>query len=202
MGVHIGATWQIWLNRRCAAAMQPFCQITLSLWPRVSFPDLVSAVSVCEMAARCRFDCLHTCTVCHCAGIWVVRLARCWEWSTAARRASTVFLTTSCSASCRQSSTSSSRYSTSWRCSTRGSPSLSLSQWPSTSVSCWVLLTALSLYMCHSQLIHCWLGGRRSIWPVKNEWWGAGVVICLERDANDLHIVQLMPLPPHLLLLH
>jgi len=28
------------------------------------------------------------------------------------------------------------------------------------------------------------------------------VVICLERGANDLHIVQLMPLPPHHLLLH
>jgi len=26
------------------------------------------------------------------------------------------------------------------------------------------------------------------------EWWGAGVVICLERDA-DLHMIQLMPLP-------
>ena len=26
------------------------------------------------------------------------------------------------------------------------------------------------------------------------EWWGAGVVICLERGA-DLHMVQLMPLP-------
>jgi len=23
------------------------------------------------------------------------------------------------------------------------------------------------------------------------------MVICLERDANDLHQVQLMPLPPH-----
>jgi len=30
---------------------------------------------------------------------------------------------------------------------------------------------------------------------------GTGVVICLERGANDLHIVQLMPLPPHHLLL-
>ena len=30
--------------------------------------------------------------------------------------------------------------------------------------------------------------------PVKTEWWGAGVVICLERGA-DLHIAQLMPLP-------
>jgi len=30
--------------------------------------------------------------------------------------------------------------------------------------------------------------------PVKTEWWGAGMVICLERDA-DLHMAQLMPLP-------
>jgi len=28
----------------------------------------------------------------------------------------------------------------------------------------------------------------------KLEWWGAGMVICLERGA-DLHIAQLMPLP-------
>ena len=28
----------------------------------------------------------------------------------------------------------------------------------------------------------------------KTEWWGAGVVICLERDV-DLHTAQLMPLP-------
>ena len=28
----------------------------------------------------------------------------------------------------------------------------------------------------------------------KTEWWGAGVVICLERGA-DLHMFQLMPLP-------
>ena len=43
----------------------------------------------------------------------------------------------------------------------------------------------------------CWLGGRKGIWPVKNwvtEWWGAGMVICLERGA-DLHMAQLMPLP-------
>ena len=31
------------------------------------------------------------------------------------------------------------------------------------------------------------------------EWWGSGVVICLEWGANDLHTVQLMP-PHHLLL--
>jgi len=28
----------------------------------------------------------------------------------------------------------------------------------------------------------------------KKEWWGAGMVVCLERGA-DLHVVQLMPLP-------
>jgi len=28
----------------------------------------------------------------------------------------------------------------------------------------------------------------------KIEWWGTGMVICLERDA-DLHTAQLMPLP-------
>ena len=28
----------------------------------------------------------------------------------------------------------------------------------------------------------------------KTEWWGAGVVICLERSAG-LHMAQLMPLP-------
>jgi len=30
--------------------------------------------------------------------------------------------------------------------------------------------------------------------PVKIEWWGAGMVICLERGA-DWHMAQLMPLP-------
>ena len=34
------------------------------------------------------------------------------------------------------------------------------------------------------------------------EWWGAGMVICLEWGANDLHVVQLMPLSPHHILLH
>jgi len=38
------------------------------------------------------------------------------------------------------------------------------------------------------------LGGRKDIRPVKNEWWDAGVVICLELGA-DLHMTQLMPLP-------
>jgi len=39
------------------------------------------------------------------------------------------------------------------------------------------------------------LDGRKGIQPVKkHEWWGAGMVICLERGA-DLHTAQLMPLP-------
>ena len=44
-----------------------------------------------------------------------------------------------------------------------------------------------------SVLWHCWLGSRKGNRPVKTEWWGAGVVTCLERGA-DLHMVQLMPL--------
>ena len=55
------------------------------------------------------------------------------------------------------------------------------------------------LYNCFSVLVpsvlwRCWLGGRKGIQPVKTEWWGAGVVICLERGA-DLHMAQLTPLP-------
>jgi len=38
------------------------------------------------------------------------------------------------------------------------------------------------------------LGGRKGIWHVKTEQWGAGVVTCLEQGA-DLHMAQLMPLP-------
>ena len=40
------------------------------------------------------------------------------------------------------------------------------------------------------------LVGRQEGHPAckKTEWWGAGMVICLERGA-DLHMVQLMPLP-------
>ena len=37
--------------------------------------------------------------------------------------------------------------------------------------------------------------------PVKTEWRGNGMFICLERGANDLHMVQLMPLSLHHLLL-
>jgi len=33
---------------------------------------------------------------------------------------------------------------------------------------------------------------RKGIQPVKTEWCGTGMVICLEQGANDLHMVQLM----------
>jgi len=45
-----------------------------------------------------------------------------------------------------------------------------------------------------SVLWHSWLGIRKSIRPLKIEWWGVGVVVCLEQGA-DLHMAQLMPLP-------
>jgi len=37
------------------------------------------------------------------------------------------------------------------------------------------------------------LGSRKGIRPVKTEWWGAGVVICLGQGA--LHMAQLILLP-------
>ena len=71
---------------------------------------------------------------------------------------------------------------------------------------------ALKAYWCHvwvnysfsvrydlsmpSVLWRCWLGSRET------EWWGAGMVVCLEWGANDLHMVQLISLWPHHLLQH
>jgi len=46
-----------------------------------------------------------------------------------------------------------------------------------------------------SLLSHCWFG-IKIIRPVKIEWWAAGVVICLVRGTDCLHVVQLMPLHP------
>ena len=40
----------------------------------------------------------------------------------------------------------------------------------------------------------CLLGSRKGIRPVKTEWCGAGMVVCLELGA-DLHMSQLTPLP-------
>jgi len=50
------------------------------------------------------------------------------------------------------------------------------------------------LLLVPSVIRRCWLGGRKGIQPLKTEWWGAGIVMCLERGA-DLHMAQLMPLP-------
>ena len=52
--------------------------------------------------------------------------------------------------------------------------------------------------MCSNCCLQCfddvgWAAGRASGLK-KNEWWGAGVVICLERGAY-LHMAQQMPLP-------
>ena len=57
-----------------------------------------------------------------------------------------------------------------------------------------ICLLLLFIIIVPSVLRRCWLGGRRGIRTVKTEWCGAGMVVCLERDA-DLHMSQLMPLP-------
>jgi len=44
-----------------------------------------------------------------------------------------------------------------------------------------------------SVLWRCWLGCRKGIRPVKTEWLGAGMVICLGRGA-DLYLAMI-PLP-------
>ena len=43
----------------------------------------------------------------------------------------------------------------------------------------WHLITPLIQTQSASLLWHCWLGVGKIIWPVKNEWWGVVVVICL-----------------------
>jgi len=61
-------------------------------------------------------------------------------------------------------------------------------------VHTWVAISLPSLFL-PSMLRHCWLGITKSIWPVKIEWWVVAVVVCLERGADCLHMVQLMSLP-------
>ena len=53
------------------------------------------------------------------------------------------------------------------------------------------MISAFSAFSALTQLV-----GRQEGHPAckKTEWWGAGMVICLERGA-DLHVAQLMPLP-------
>ena len=59
-----------------------------------------------------------------------------------------------------------------------------LTYWVSWNIACFIAFSALTLL----------LGGRKGIRSVRKEWWGAGMVICLERGV-DLHMAQLMPLP-------
>ena len=63
----------------------------------------------------------------------------------------------------------------------------------------WVLSVFLiHTFVCNHMpwvLWRCWLSGRNGIQSVKNEWWGAGMGICLWW-GGDLHVAQLMPLHP------
>ena len=53
---------------------------------------------------------------------------------------------------------------------------------------------ALDLFSLTFSALTVLVGRQEGIRPVKTEWWGAGVVVCLERGA-DLHTAQLMLLP-------
>ena len=52
----------------------------------------------------------------------------------------------------------------------------------------------ISYFAMPSVLLMLLVGRQEGIRPVKTEWWGTGVVICLERGA-DLHMAQRIPLP-------
>jgi len=61
-GVHIGATWRVRLNRLCAAAVWPFCRITLTTcyyyWPLYSSPaNSIGPLCVCVCVCVCACVC-------------------------------------------------------------------------------------------------------------------------------------------------
>ena len=60
---------------------------------------------------------------------------------------------------------------------------------------------SLRLSQKPSVLWHCWLGVRKGIRPVKTWLMRCWRGYLLQQSANSLHMVQLMPLPPHHLLL-
>ena len=68
-----------------------------------------------------------------------------------------------------------------------------LNTWQQTTQQTWIHTYYHALILPYA-LWHWWLGVRKSIQPVKIQWWGVGVVICLEQGADCLHMVQLMPL--------
>jgi len=55
-------------------------------------------------------------------------------------------------------------------------------------------LLCINLYPHAFSALPLLVGRQEGHRPVKTEWCGAGVVICLERGA-DLHMAQLIPLP-------
>ena len=60
----------------------------------------------------------------------------------------------------------------------------------------WKIVLLNTAYQLHALSALTLLVGRQEGHPAckKQEWWGAGVVVCLEQGA-DLHMVRLMPLP-------
>ena len=63
----------------------------------------------------------------------------------------------------------------------------------------WVIFDylAFSALTWPSALWRCWLGVRKGIRPVKIRLMRCWRGYLLQRSANSLHMVQLMPLPPH-----
>jgi len=55
-----------------------------------------------------------------------------------------------------------------------------------------VVIPRITIIILPSVLWRCWLGGRKGIRPVKTEWWGTGVVICLEQGADWCHCHSLV----------
>jgi len=54
------------------------------------------------------------------------------------------------------------------------------------------IILLLLLHSLPSVPLRCWLGGRKGTRPVKKlEWWGPGMVICLERGATATHCLLL-----------
>jgi len=78
---------------------------------------------------------------------------------------------------------------------------VNLSRFPLSLSSYIFAFRALTLLSCCNVDTVVWASGRASGLE-KMGWWGAHLVITLEWSANDLHMVQLMPLPPHHLLPH
>jgi len=68
MGVHIGITWRIRLNRPCVAAMRPFCQVILTTgFAYVYFIcDVVDAVTGGQVDGQSSSD-----RVRHLSGIYI-----------------------------------------------------------------------------------------------------------------------------------